>query len=70
MDKDLLLYYMKKAGKTRTDVAEAVGMSERTLQNKVLGHTEFTHREITKLADVLSLSGGDLLSIFFSNIVE
>lgn len=70
MDKDLLVYYMKKSGHSRETIAKELGITERTLSSKLNGHAEFTHTEIQKLATACNLAGSDILSVFFNKSVE
>lgn len=69
MDKDLLLYYAKKAGKSREDLAKALNLSKKTIDNKLSGRTEFTATEIRSLAQVCQINGGELVQIFFADVV-
>lgn len=55
MDKELLVYEMKKAGyKTPESRAEAIGLnSVSAYYRRVNGDCEFTHTEISKVAEIL-----------------
>jgi transcriptional regulator with XRE-family HTH domain len=70
MDKDLLLYYMKKAGMTREDLAKALGITEKTLSNKILSKTEFSVSEMKKIAEACGISWEIVWRIFFGQSVE
>lgn len=66
MNKELMRYYMAKAGKTEKAIAEALGISQKTVNNKINGKTEFTAREIRKVADSLGIGATEICDIFFS----
>lgn len=70
MDKELLLYYLKKTGGSRKDLAAAIGISPRTLDNKLTGRTEFVGSEIKAIADFCRLTPAELFSVFFGSVVE
>lgn len=54
-----------RSGKTRIELARAMGTTARTLQNKLAGRTQFKEREIKALSQALSLGMGDVDRIFF-----
>lgn len=54
-----------RSGKTRVELARAMGATARTLQNKLAGRTQFKEREIKALAQSLGLGMGDVNRIFF-----
>ena len=66
MNKELMRYYLAKAGKTEQTVAEALGISRKSVNNKINGKTEFTAREIRKIAEYLELGAKEICDIFFS----
>ena len=66
MDSDLLTYHMKRNGQTRQDVSAALGISLKSLNNKMAGHTEFKASEILKINSLCKLSPDELVRIFFS----
>lgn len=70
MDKNLLVYCIKRSGKTREDIAKALGISLKTLTNKILGHSEFTASEIRRFAYTCNLSSSEIVSVFFADNVE
>lgn len=66
MDKDLLIYHMKRAGKTRPELAQALGISKKTLDNKLSGRSEFTAPEIKRTANYFELNPAEIFEIFFA----
>ena len=52
---------MIRAGYTITTLASAIGMSRRTLNDKILGHRPFTIDEVAMIATVLDVDFHDLL---------
>ena len=64
IDKELAQKWIGKSGKSRTYIADKLGITPQSLYNKVTGKTDFTLREaelfckevgITKLADKKAL---------------
>ena len=70
MDKDLLVYYIKKAEKTREELAKQLGIAKKTLDNKLCGQTEFTLAEIRKIVNILNLDANKIAEVFFADNVE
>lgn len=70
MDKELLYYYIKKAGKTVNEVASELGINPKSLYNKANGKTEFSASEIRGLAKACDINGEGIIAIFFSECVE
>lgn len=48
-------------GMTQRGAAELLGVSEKTLYNKIAGHTEFTYGEVRKLRAMLPEYNVDFL---------
>lgn len=69
MDKDLLIYYMKKANKSRDELAKDLGISPRSIDNKLSGVTDFGMAEVRTIIRVLKLSNEATFEIFFANNV-
>lgn len=44
---------MKRNGVTNADIQKVLGVSERTVRNKINGDTDFTYPEAKKLRDTL-----------------
>lgn len=59
-----------RAGVTNRKIAEAIGISEQALSNKLKGTVEFKGSEIKKLADILRLNLDAINLIFFENEVN
>lgn len=49
-----LLGEMAKKGVSRRQLAESIGMSEKTLFNKLNGRTDFTWNEVNKIRNVIN----------------
>lgn len=58
--KRILGAYLLVNGKTKKDVYSYLGISANSLNSKLDGKTEFTFREITRLANLLNCSIDDL----------
>ena len=58
-----------KNGMTVPKLAEAIGISKKTLYMKMEEETAFTQKEISAIARVLSLSNEDIILIFFTEKV-
>lgn len=65
MDKYKLEYHMKIKGITRKELCKALNISDTAFYRKCNGDSEFTRDEIARIAEILELSGKDILSIFF-----
>ena len=62
---------LKRAGLTKREVAQRLGLSEMGLYQKINNITEFKASEISKLYKILKLGGlKEQQNIFFSNDVE
>lgn len=59
-----------RTGKSRRTLAKAMGTTERTLHNKLVGRTEFKGREIKALARELGLDLAGVDAIFFDSEVN
>jgi DNA-binding XRE family transcriptional regulator len=58
-----------KIAEARTTIAQLaakIGINPTTLHRKITGETEFTRSEIQSVATELSLTPGDVQSIFFA----
>lgn len=63
MNKALLEYKMKEAGKSISDMCETLGISRSAFYRKCNGKSEFTQSEIQKMVDFLNLDSP--MGIFF-----
>lgn len=62
---------LKRAGLTKREVAQRLGLSEMGLYQKINNITEFKASEISKLYKILKLGGlKEQQNIFFANNVE
>lgn len=55
MDANLLRAQMAKKGKTQSQVAKAIGISENSMSRKLLGKREFRLSEVQKLCCYLDI---------------
>ena len=65
MNKALLEYKMKEAGKSISDMCEMLGISRSAFYRKCNGKSEFTQSEIQKMVDFLNLDSP--VGIFFAH---
>lgn len=63
MNKALLEYEMKRAGKTATEMCVQLGISKSAWYRKINELSQFTRAEIEKIVDILGLSSP--VDIFF-----
>lgn len=61
-----LKYYIDKSGLTQSKLAEMLGITFATLNNKVLNKREFSTTEIAKIQEILNLSLEEKERIFFN----
>lgn len=59
-----------RKGYTIPALSVAIGISKKALYCKIAGTTQFTQREIQKIAEVLGLSFDEIISIFFTKKVS
>ena len=52
--------YMAKTGATKTEIADALGVTRQTLHSKLSGETDFKLSEAEKLATMIGCSVDDL----------
>ena len=65
MNKPLLKYFLTREGLTREDVSRALGISLKTVNNKILGHSEFKTSEILAIYKLCKLTPDEVVDIFF-----
>lgn len=70
MDKYKLEYFIKNKNMDKKTLCDILNMSVSAFYRKCNGITEFTREEIAKIAEILELSGEDILSIFFTKKVS
>ena len=66
IDKAYLNYVIARAGLKKKELAERIGMSDRTLRDKISGRTEFNITEMNAIRQELKLPIDELEKIFFS----
>lgn len=60
---------MARKGISIPRLAELLGISKKTIYTRFSGDTDFTLKEIKRIAEVLELSDEDILIIFFTEKV-
>ena len=70
MDKELLVYFVKRGGKTLEDLAKGIGISMKSLYNKMSGRTDFSASQIRAIAAFLGIGAKEICDIFFTDSVE
>lgn len=68
MDKNLLIYEMKKKGLNVAELCEKIGISRSAFYRKCNGQTEFKLDEIKKIKEILCLDS--VTPIFFASEVS
>lgn len=58
-----------RKGYTIPTLAEAIGISKKTLYMKINGDTSFTQKEISAIATALNLTNDEIIMIFFAEKV-
>lgn len=61
---------IKNSGLKLIFIAEKIGVTPKTLDNKIKGRTKFRASEVYMLKDLLGLTDDDLHNIFFTEEVE
>lgn len=54
-------------GKSISETAEAIGLSNSAFYRRLCGAVDFDRTEINRLSDFLQLSGPEILEIFFED---
>lgn len=65
MDKYKLEYFIRARNLNQTSFCKLLGISKTAYYRKTNGKSDFTREEILKIADILDLSGDEILEIFF-----
>ena len=65
-----LLGRMKECGYTQEKMAQAIGISVGTMSQKLNNKAYFYHPEMQKICELLSITGADVYTIFFTLEVE
>lgn len=64
--KNLFKAAIMRAGLSSKELAQKIGISERTLYRKMSGDSDFTRIEIIEIRNLLNLSSAELEEIFFA----
>lgn len=65
-DKNLLYYFVKRAGFKNKDIAEAIGITSAGYTLKITNKSDFRQREIKKICDMLKLTVEERDRVFFA----
>lgn len=66
----LLTEKIEQSGMKRKAIAEKMHLTPAGLANKLKGKRDFNSSEIKGIARVINLSGDEILSIFFADVVD
>lgn len=70
MNTVLLLSKIEASGKSKSEIAELLGITRQGLYNKLSGESEFKSSEIKLLSSFLSLTPEERDIIFFADYVD
>lgn len=65
-DKNLLYYFVKRAGFKNKDVAKAIGVTQSGYTLKISNKSDFRQSEIKTICDLLGLTAEERDRVFFS----
>ena len=65
-DKNLLYYFVKRAGFKNKDIAEAIGITPSGYTLKISNKSDFRQSEIKTICDLLSLTVEERDRVFFA----
>lgn len=66
-DKNLLHYFVKRAGYKNKDIAEAIGITPAGYTLKISNKSDFRQGEIKTICDMLELTVEERDRVFFAN---
>ena len=66
-DKNLLYYFVKRAGFKNKDIAKAIGVTPSGYTLKISNKSDFRQSEIKTISDLLSLNVEERDRVFFAN---
>lgn len=66
-DKNLLYYFVKRAGFRNKDIAKAIGVTPSGYTLKISNKSDFRQSEIKTICDMLSLTVEERDRVFFAN---
>ena len=70
MDASLFRYHMDRNGDTQERLAEALGMSQSGLSNRINGHIEFHQNEMNMIRERYQQTAEEMQNIFFAGAVS
>lgn len=70
MNTGLLMAKIEKSGRSKSELAELLGITRQGLYNKLSGESEFKSSEIRILSGLLSLTPEERDLIFFADYVD
>ena len=65
-DKNLLYYFVKRAGFKNKDIAKAIGITQSGYTLKISNKSDFRQSEIKTISDLLSLTIEERDRVFFA----
>ena len=65
-DKNLLYYYVKRAGFKNKDIAEAIGITQSGYTLKISNKSDFRQSEIKTICDLIGLTAEERDRVFFA----
>ena len=66
-DKNLLYYFVKRAGFKNKDIAEAIGITQSGYTLKISNKSDFRQSEIKTICDLIGLTAEERDRVFFAN---
>ena len=70
MNVAMLVAKIEASGRSKSEIAEMLGITRQGLYNKLSGETEFKSSEIKALSILLSLTSDERDHIFFADYVD
>lgn len=68
MNTELLMMRFRQSGLNYSELANCTEVSRNTIHNVLFGRTNPSYYVTTRLAEVLDLSNGDIIAIFFPDL--
>lgn len=69
MNVEMLTEKIESSGRSKSEIAEALGITRQGLYNKLSGDNEFKSSEIRRLSEILCLTPDERDRIFFADYV-
>lgn len=69
MNAEMLAAKIEASGRSKSEIAEALGITRQGLYNKLSGDNEFKSSEIRRLSEILCLTPDERDLIFFADFV-